>query len=128
MKGGAHPSPFAALSFPNSKKVPIYCWVDRESFPAAAQRSRASTHAIIAELLLPLDHDASLKKGKRRNFIFEVPQCICTIVKNFDKNIVHSYGDIETDDKHGNDWLRTSVTLLTFQAKFRYCFMSKVTA
>ena len=30
MKGGAHPSPFTALSFPNSKKVPIYCWVDRE--------------------------------------------------------------------------------------------------
>ena len=30
MKGGAHPSPFAAVSFPNSKKVPIYCWVDRE--------------------------------------------------------------------------------------------------
>ena len=30
MAGGAHPSPFAALSFPNSKKVPIYCWVDRE--------------------------------------------------------------------------------------------------
>ena len=30
MKGGAHPSPFAALSFPNLKKVPIYCWVDRE--------------------------------------------------------------------------------------------------
>ena len=30
MKGGAHPSPFAALSFPNSKKVPIFCWVDRE--------------------------------------------------------------------------------------------------
>ena len=29
MKGGAHPSPFAALAFPNSKKVPIFCWVDR---------------------------------------------------------------------------------------------------
>ena len=29
MKGGAHPSPFAALSFPNSIKVPIYCWVGR---------------------------------------------------------------------------------------------------
>ena len=28
MKGGAHPSPSAALAFPNSKKVPIYCWVD----------------------------------------------------------------------------------------------------
>ena len=26
MKGGAHPSPFAALSFPDSKKVPNYCW------------------------------------------------------------------------------------------------------
>ena len=29
MKGGAHFSPFAALSFPSSKKVHIYCWVDR---------------------------------------------------------------------------------------------------
>ena len=36
MKGGAHPSPFAAFSFPNSKKVPIYCWVGRESFLVAA--------------------------------------------------------------------------------------------
>ena len=35
MKGGAHPSPFAALSFPNSKKVPIYWWVDRASFSIA---------------------------------------------------------------------------------------------
>ena len=42
MKGGAHPSPFAALSFPNSKKVPIYCSVDRESFPVAAWPRRAS--------------------------------------------------------------------------------------
>ena len=35
MNGGAHPSPFApfaTLSFPDSKQVPIYCWVDRESF------------------------------------------------------------------------------------------------
>ena len=39
MKGGAHPSPFAALSFPNSKKVTIYCRVDRESFPIVAWRS-----------------------------------------------------------------------------------------
>ena len=48
-----HSSPFAALSFPNS----IYCWVDRESFPVAAWRSRASnsrdkaTFCAIAELL-----------------------------------------------------------------------------
>ena len=41
MKGGAHPSPFAALAFPNSKKVPIYYWVDNESFPiVAASNSR----------------------------------------------------------------------------------------
>ena len=26
---GAHPFPFPALSFPNSKKVPIYCGDDR---------------------------------------------------------------------------------------------------
>ena len=43
---GAHPSSFAALSFPNSKKVPIYGWVDRESFPVAAWRSRASNSAL----------------------------------------------------------------------------------
>ena len=28
MKGEAHLSPFAALSFPDLKKVPIYCLVD----------------------------------------------------------------------------------------------------
>ena len=34
MKGEAHPSLFAALSFLDSEKmVPIYYWVDRESFP-----------------------------------------------------------------------------------------------
>ena len=42
MQGKAHPSPFAALSFPNSKKVPIYCWVGRESFPVVAGQSPAS--------------------------------------------------------------------------------------
>ena len=40
MKGGAHPSPFAALAFPNSKKVPIFCWVDRESFPVKNHSNR----------------------------------------------------------------------------------------
>ena len=30
MKGEAYPSPFAALAFPNLKKVYIYCLVDRE--------------------------------------------------------------------------------------------------
>ena len=32
MKGKAHSSPFAALSFPNLKKVSVYCLIDRESF------------------------------------------------------------------------------------------------
>ena len=32
MKGGAHPSPFAALSFPDLKQVLINCWVDSEFF------------------------------------------------------------------------------------------------
>ena len=56
MKSRAHSFPFVALSFPNSKKVPIYCWVDRESFPVAAWRSRAlnscdtATFCTIAEL------------------------------------------------------------------------------
>ena len=65
IKGGAHVSPFAALSFPYSKKVPIFCWVNRESFPVAAWRSRASnsrdttTFCAIAELFSPLDHGAS---------------------------------------------------------------------
>ena len=74
MKGGAYLSPFAALSFPNSKKVPIYCWVDRESFPVAAWRSRASnsrdtaTFWSIAELkvkpipLLSLPYPSLIRK------------------------------------------------------------------
>ena len=31
MTSRAHPFPFTALSFPNLKKVPIYCWFDRAS-------------------------------------------------------------------------------------------------
>ena len=29
VKGGAHSSPFTAILFPDSKKVPICCWVDK---------------------------------------------------------------------------------------------------
>ena len=42
MKDGARPSPFAASVFLNSKKVPIYCWMDSESFPDVGWRSPAS--------------------------------------------------------------------------------------
>ena len=45
MKGRAHPSPFADLSFPNSKKVPIYCWVDRV-FQSPHGEAEPRTHAI----------------------------------------------------------------------------------
>ena len=48
MKGGAHPTPFAALSFPYSKKVPIYSCVDRKSFPVLAWRSSASNSRFTA--------------------------------------------------------------------------------
>ena len=41
MEGGAHPSNFTALAFPNSQKVPIHCWVDTESFPVVACQSPA---------------------------------------------------------------------------------------
>ena len=36
MKGGAHPSPFAALSFPDSKKAPNYCWFNRVFYLSAS--------------------------------------------------------------------------------------------
>ena len=39
---GAHPSPLAALSFPDLKEVPIYHWVNRQSFPVV--RSMVQTH------------------------------------------------------------------------------------
>ena len=66
MKGGAHPSPFAALSFSNAIKVTIYCWVERESFPVVAWRSPGSntlftaTFCTITEPLLPFDHGVFL--------------------------------------------------------------------
>ena len=36
-----HSSPFAALAFPNSKKVPIQSWFDREGFPVITWGSPA---------------------------------------------------------------------------------------
>ena len=41
MKGRAHLSPFTSLSFSESKKLPIYCWVDKESLPVIGWRSPA---------------------------------------------------------------------------------------
>ena len=59
MKGGAHISPFPALSFP-------ICWVDSESFLVVAWRNPGSnirfraTFCTITEPLKPLDHGTSL--------------------------------------------------------------------
>ena len=57
MKG--HSFPFAALSFPNSNKLSIFCWVDRESFPVAAWRSRASNSRFYGDFL----HRSRAKEG-----------------------------------------------------------------
>ena len=39
MKDGAHPSTLTALSFPDLKKVHIYGWVERDSFPVVGWRN-----------------------------------------------------------------------------------------
>ena len=39
VKGGINPSPFAALSFPVSKKVPIDWWVNNESISLVGRRN-----------------------------------------------------------------------------------------
>ena len=36
LKSRVHPSPFTAFSIPFWKKVPIYCWVERENFPTSS--------------------------------------------------------------------------------------------
>ena len=51
MEGETHPSPFASLSFLNSKKVPIHCWVDREGFPIVAWRIPASILRLYGDFL-----------------------------------------------------------------------------
>ena len=43
-EGGAHPSPFASLSFSDSKKVHIYCLVDRRRFLVVGWRNTVRSH------------------------------------------------------------------------------------
>ena len=47
MKGTASPSPFVALSFPDSEKVHIYCWVNRESFQVATGSTWVQIHYLL---------------------------------------------------------------------------------
>ena len=57
MKDGAHPSPRPSLI---RKKVPIYCWVDRASFPITAWRKPAPHNLPVTFCTLkPLDYGAS---------------------------------------------------------------------
>ena len=65
MNGGAHPSPFAVLSFPDYKKVPVYCWVDsffQSSDCEAQPRNHKSRRKVctITMWLLPPDYGAAL--------------------------------------------------------------------
>ena len=56
IKSGAHPSLFAALSFPGlsliRRKVHIYCWVDRETFLIVGWRSPVLSSQPSGDLLL----------------------------------------------------------------------------
>ena len=52
MEGRAHPSPFTALSFPDSKKVPVYCWVDRENLKVVEWLRQVSISRPFGDVLL----------------------------------------------------------------------------
>ena len=47
----AHPSPFAALAFPNSKKVPIYCWLTERVFQLPHGEAQPRTHNLYGDFL-----------------------------------------------------------------------------
>ena len=46
MKGGAHPSPFAALSFPNTKRYPFSAGLTERVFQSPHGAAEPRTHAI----------------------------------------------------------------------------------
>ena len=48
MKGGAHPSPFAALAFPNSKKVPFTAGLTERVFQSSHSEAQPRTHDLTA--------------------------------------------------------------------------------
>ena len=50
MEGGVNPSPFAALSFPDSKKVPNYCWVNSVFHSSDSADTRARSHDLLTTL------------------------------------------------------------------------------
>ena len=83
MKSGAYPSPFAGLPFPNSKKVPIYCWVDRERFPVVAWRIPASIWLVgcfwalrpFETVFQSISGRLPKRGGKRRERIDESKKC-----------------------------------------------------
>ena len=68
MKGVAHPFPFAALSFPDSKKVPIYCWIVDSlpviSCPSLGFKPRTSLCNQRQNCLLNWDKDGSRQTVK----------------------------------------------------------------
>ena len=108
MRDGAHPSPFAALFFPVSKKVPIYCWIDTESFPVVEWRNPVSNsrpsgdflHHNQAALTTRLQHLSSFPIAQSKSVTdrqtdrltetgigSKVNQFIYTLVWNYMRNI-----------------------------------------
>ena len=62
MEGGAHSAPFACLCFDDSKQVPVYYWVDRESFSVVGWPSRGLNSR-------PLDYGSRLRKNPKKKRI-----------------------------------------------------------
>ena len=77
MKGRAHPSPFAALAFPNLKKVPIHCCVDREF---SSHRMVKSSLELTTLQRLSAPHWAALTTRPWR-----LSKYVCTICNNGSK-------------------------------------------
>ena len=72
MKSGSHLFPFAALSFPDSKKVLINCWVDREncSFVGRLKHTEVATEKKNINRIIVLYHLSHMLKSSS---IFHLP-------------------------------------------------------
>ena len=71
MKGGDNPSPFTALSFPDSIKVPIYWWNDRER-----ERERERQRETERERVIQSSN--SMAKPRARSYYIPATSCSLT--------------------------------------------------
>ena len=70
MKGRAHPSPFAALAFPNLKKAPIHSWVDREEFSSCHMAKPSLGLTTLQRLSVPLMSCSNRSTRAREIIVF----------------------------------------------------------